>query len=208
VPVPQKRTGVVYSAVMMLHMHPDEHFDRDEHPEKPERISAIWDRLDAHGCIKRMRRLPIRDALREEVMLAHDEGIWNGVEWSACEWGLCRCRLAVLLTAPLAVFTDDALASQTEHLNGEDSLYVNEHSAACARLSCGGVIEMVEAVVSGRIRNGFAIVRPPGHHAEPDRSMGFCFYNNVAVATKVALQKYGRRGESAGTLSKVLILDW
>ncbi len=87
-------------------------------------------------------------------------------------------------------------------LENLSSLYINEHSAFAARLSCGGAIELCDAIASGRIRNGFAIVRPPGHHAEPDKSMGFCFYNNVAVATRYLQQKYPQ------TIRKILILDW
>lgn len=98
----------------------------------------------------------------------------------------------------------------------------------CARLSCGGVIETCRAVYEGRIRNAFAIVRcvlfctleapefqvsdlmrlshthrPPGHHAEPEQEMGFCFFNNVAVTAKWLQTAYASRG-----LNKILILDW
>ena len=85
------------------------------------------------------------------------------------------------------------------------SLYVNVHSAKCARLSCGGLIELADAVASRRIRNGFAVIRPPGHHAEPQAAMGFCFYNNVAVATKWLQKKYA---DGPDQIKKVLILDW
>lgn len=87
-------------------------------------------------------------------------------------------------------------------LESASSLYVNEHSAYAARLSCGGAIELCDAIASGRIRNGFAIIRPPGHHAEPHKSMGFCFYNNVAVATRYLQRKYPQK------IQKILILDW
>lgn len=86
-------------------------------------------------------------------------------------------------------------------LETNSSLYINEHSAYAARLSCGGAIELVNAVAAGQIQNGFAIVRPPGHHAEPQKSMGFCFFNNVAVATRVVLRRHAH-------IKKVLILDW
>lgn len=66
---------------------------------------------------------------------------------------------------------------------------------------------MCDAVASGRVLNGFALVRPPGHHAEPDRSMGFCLYNNVAVATRFLQQRYGDY-EGRERVKKVLILDW
>lgn len=80
------------------------------------------------------------------------------------------------------------------------SLYVCPGTPLAARLSCGGVIEAALAVARGDYEKSFAIVRPPGHHAEPADAMGFCFYNNVAVATKVV--------QLLTPLQKILILDW
>ena len=80
------------------------------------------------------------------------------------------------------------------------SLYVHANTPEAARLSCGGVIEATLAVARGVVKKSFAIVRPPGHHSEPDEHMGFCFFNNVAVAIKVMQQ--------LTPLRKVLILDW
>ena len=79
------------------------------------------------------------------------------------------------------------------------SLYVNRNTPLAARLSCGGTIDAALSVTQGRCQRALAIVRPPGHHAEPREFMGFCFYNNVAVATKVV---------QARTPTRVLILDW
>jgi histone deacetylase 6 len=81
-----------------------------------------------------------------------------------------------------------------------DSLYVNPQTTESALLSCGGVIEAALAVARGDLKKTLAIVRPPGHHAEPDRPMGFCFFNNVAVAAKVVQQMTPVR--------RILILDW
>ena len=80
------------------------------------------------------------------------------------------------------------------------SLYVCPKTTQAAMLSCGGVIEASLAVARGELERSFAIVRPPGHHAEPEEHMGFCFFNNVAVAIKVMQQ--------LTPLRKVLILDW
>jgi len=80
------------------------------------------------------------------------------------------------------------------------SLYVSPGTTDAARLSCGGVIEASLAVARGEVKRSFAIVRPPGHHAEPDEHMGFCFFNNVAVAAKVVQQ--------LTPIKKILILDW
>jgi acetoin utilization deacetylase AcuC-like enzyme len=69
-----------------------------------------------------------------------------------------------------------------------------------ARLAAGGAAELTRAVLRGKLRNGFALVRPPGHHAERARGMGFCIFNNIAVAAQVALNEFG--------LERVLIFDW
>lgn len=81
-----------------------------------------------------------------------------------------------------------------------DSIYINNHSYESSLYAAGGVIELCKAVIADRIKNGFAIVRPPGHHAESNVSMGFCFINNVAIATKYCLQHLG--------LQKIMIVDW
>ena len=80
------------------------------------------------------------------------------------------------------------------------SLYVCPGTSLAARLSCGGVIAAAVAVAHGKYKKTFAIVRPPGHHAEPKKPMGFCFYNNVAVATRVV--------QRSSPLKKILILYW
>jgi histone deacetylase 6 len=67
-------------------------------------------------------------------------------------------------------------------------------------MSCGGVIEATLAVAQGTVKKAFAIVRPPGHHAEPNEHMGFCFLNNVAVAARVV--------QKVSNIRRVLILDW
>ena len=82
------------------------------------------------------------------------------------------------------------------------SLYFNNESYQCALLSCGGAIETCSAVMERVVKNAIAVIRPPGHHAEPCEAMGFCLFNNVAVATKVMQQKYGE------DCKRVLILDW
>lgn len=80
------------------------------------------------------------------------------------------------------------------------SLYVMNGTTRAARLSCGGVIEACLNVAQGHLKKSFAVVRPPGHHAEPDEHMGFCFFNNVAVAAKVV--------QLCTTIKRILILDW
>ena len=94
-----------------------------------------------------------------------------------------------------------ALESMQEKLALE-SLYFNQESAFCGRLSAGGTIETCLAVVEGKVKNAIAVVRPPGHHAEPQKAMGFCLFNNVAVAARAVMKKHPE------TVKRILILDW
>jgi histone deacetylase 6 len=81
-----------------------------------------------------------------------------------------------------------------------ESLYVCPSTPQAAELSCGGGIEAALAVARGEVRTAFAIIRPPGHHAEPERSMGFCFFSNIAVAARVVQRET--------PIKRILIVDW
>jgi len=78
--------------------------------------------------------------------------------------------------------------------------HTSPQSAAAARLAAGAVVEATRLVVAGEVDNGFALVRPPGHHAEADHTSGFCLYNNIAIAAHYALRQLG--------LERVLVVDW
>jgi len=108
----------------------------------------------------------------------------------------------MLIIESTKVLPDEQILATMEYYN-RLSLYINRETAVCARLSCGGVIETCRAVAEGQCKNAFAIVRPPGHHAEPEQEMGFCFFNNVAVAAQHLIHMYRDKG-----IKKVLILDW
>ncbi|KAK8769654.1 hypothetical protein V5799_013880 [Amblyomma americanum] len=69
-----------------------------------------------------------------------------------------------------------------------------------ARLACGCLLQVVDAVLTGKCRNGVALTRPPGHHSDKDTVSGFCIFNNAAVAARYAMQRYG--------LKRILIFDW
>jgi len=77
---------------------------------------------------------------------------------------------------------------------------VSADSYSVALLATGGVLQVVDQVMTGSVENGFALIRPPGHHAEANTALGFCLFNNVAIAARYLQQQYG--------LDKVLILDW
>merc|ERR1719173_332936 len=84
-----------------------------------------------------------------------------------------------------------------------NSIYLNSWSLECGLLAAGGVLTTVDRVLGegGQASHGgLAVVRPPGHHAEPDTPHGFCLFNNVAIAAMYAVQQHG--------LQRVLVLDW
>uniref|UniRef100_A0A667YN97 histone deacetylase n=1 Tax=Myripristis murdjan TaxID=586833 RepID=A0A667YN97_9TELE len=81
-----------------------------------------------------------------------------------------------------------------------DTIWNEVHSSSAARLAAGSVVELVFKVASGELKNGFAVVRPPGHHAEESTPMGFCYFNSVAIAAKLLQQRLN--------VSKILIVDW
>lgn len=83
-----------------------------------------------------------------------------------------------------------------------DSIYFNTVTFGCALLSAGGAIETCKAVAGGQVKNAIAVIRPPGHHAERERPMGFCIFDNVSIAAKVCQLDYPE------TCQKILILDW
>ena len=83
-----------------------------------------------------------------------------------------------------------------------DSVYLSGATWGSALLSAGGAIETTRAVMEGSIKNAIAIIRPPGHHAECNRPMGFCIFDNVSIATKAIMMEYPEE------VKKVLILDW
>ncbi|GLD63374.1 histone deacetylase 4-like isoform X1, partial [Lates japonicus] len=91
---------------------------------------------------------------------------------------------------------------QQLHLNKVDSdtIWNEVHSSSAARLAVGSVVELVFKVATGELKNGFAVVRPPGHHAEESTPMGFCYFNSVAIAAKLLQQRL--------SVNKILIVDW
>jgi acetoin utilization deacetylase AcuC-like enzyme len=143
-----------------------------DHPENPGRLLAIQARLEADGLAGRCARVPAREATREELERIH---------------------------TPTYVCAIAATANQP-YLQLDPDTYTNADSALAARLAAGAFVDLAAAVADGRLENGFALLRPPGHHAEADRAMGFCLFNNVAVAARAV--------QSSGAAKRVLIVDW
>ncbi|KAL4078462.1 hypothetical protein V8B97DRAFT_1865803 [Scleroderma yunnanense] len=172
--LPVYTVGYVYSSEMLLHS------SLHGHPEQPERISRIRKAIQDAKLLSKMKQIPIRPVYRGEALLVHTQEHWDKV-------------LAIQAMTEQEIIDSE---SYYESL----SLYVMNGTTRAARLSCGGVIEASLKVAQGQLQKTLAIVRPPGHHAEPDEHMGFCFFNNVAVAAKVV--------QLQTQIKRILILDW
>jgi acetoin utilization deacetylase AcuC-like enzyme len=161
------RTGFVYGDIFLTHA------TGAGHPERPERLTAIVERLKRQGVFSELVPLPPVAASSEWVTTVHAPEYVERVRKS------CRAGTGY-------VDTPDAPAS------------TNSYEVALA--AAGGVLSAVDAVMDGRTRNAFCAVRPPGHHALKDRAMGFCLFDNVAIAAKYIQKKH--------KLARVLIVDW
>ncbi|KAJ1338937.1 hypothetical protein BSLG_006572 [Batrachochytrium salamandrivorans] len=150
----------------------------DMHPETPARVADSFKAIRDAGLLPFCYRIPSRSAERSELELVH-----TGVHLDN--------------TARIAGLTD----SQMDRLEDRyEDTYLCKMTPAAAGFSCGGAIAACEAVWTNQVTNSFALVRPPGHHAEAHRPMGFCFYNNVAVAA--------RRMKSEFNVRRIMIVDW
>ncbi len=143
-----------------------------DHVESPERLKVIHEVLDRDEVRESFVYPDFAPASHKIIGLNHTSGLMNRVGETAGK-----------------IF--DSLDPDTK--TSPDS-----YAAAC--LAVGALTKGVDLLLAGEIDNGFALVRPPGHHAEADRSMGFCLFNNVAVAARYALQQCG--------LKRVMIVDW
>ncbi|MFH1562550.1 MAG: histone deacetylase [Nitrospirota bacterium] len=104
------------------------------------------------------------------------------------------------LIHPLTYIKMIERACQTNKRSIDPDTQICPKSYEVALLAAGGVISAIDAVMEGKVKQAFALVRPPGHHAEPNKGMGFCIFNNIAIGTKYAQNKYG--------LEKILIIDF
>jgi len=142
------------------------------HPECPERLEKIMSKLSETKILDYIQSIPPRPATIEEVAMVHTPSHIEGIR------KIC--------------------------LNGGGNLdpdtYTSGRSYDAALLAAGGLMCAVDKVMEGRFRNTFALVRPPGHHAMPDRAMGFCLFNNAAIAACYLEKTYG--------LERILIVDW
>jgi acetoin utilization deacetylase AcuC-like enzyme len=149
------------------------HVTPEGHPESPRRVEVVMKGLTDEGLADKMTRLEARLAIREEVTRCHAPRYFETAK-SDVEHGL-------------------------PNLSTGDT-HIMERSFDVAMLAAGGVITAVDAVIEGRVKNAFCVVRPPGHHATPVKGMGFCLFNSIAIAARHAQAKH--------KIGKVLIADW
>ncbi|XP_043726209.1 histone deacetylase 5 isoform X1 [Telopea speciosissima] len=174
----QPRVGLVYDERMCTHSTPD----GEDHPENPLRIKAIWEKLQFAGIPQRCVVLCAKEAEDRYIASVHTQNHINLIRnVSSKDFDSRRKRIASKL----------------------NSIYLNEGSSESAYLAAGSVTEVSERVAKGELSSAVAIVRPPGHHAEPDEAMGFCLYNNVAIAASYILNERPELG-----IRKILIVDW
>jgi acetoin utilization deacetylase AcuC-like enzyme len=149
-----------------------EHWMGEYHPESPMRLEAIYAMLDEPEMKGKFVEVPVRSADRKDVALVHSSGYMERIESTA----------------------------------GVEYTYLDPDTQTCAAsydaamFAAGGLCQAVSMVHSGELNNAFALVRPPGHHAERAQAKGFCLFNNVAVGARYAQRTFG--------ISRILIVDW
>ena len=143
------------------------------HPERPERLSALRKGLSEKDLVSRCKRIEPAEAAIKDLLSVHSKNYLDRLEFA------CKSGMSYIDT------TDSAICP--------DSFYI-------AKLAAGGTIEATDLVASGKLNSAFCALRPPGHHAERDYSMGFCLLNNVALAAMRLKTLHG--------IGRIAIIDW
>jgi acetoin utilization deacetylase AcuC-like enzyme len=150
-----------------------EHDPGPGHPEQPSRYSAVLDRFESSGLLTRLTPVAAHAASDDQLALVH--------------------------TRPYLALVEQDVAQNRRQLSTGDT-DIGVHSLEAARLAAGCAVAAVDAVFKDVLSNAFCLVRPPGHHASAGRGMGFCFFNNIAIAARYAQLTYA--------VDRVLIVDW
>ncbi|MBX3305529.1 MAG: histone deacetylase [Nitrospira sp.] len=161
------KTGLVYHPAFLEHdMGPG-------HPESPNRLRAIMQRLEESGTAAHLKRIEPRRAEDEWITQIH---------------------------SPNYVASLNRHAPTEGRVSLDPDTSMSPGSLHAAYLAAGGALAAVDAIMANQVEHVFCAVRPPGHHAEAGRAMGFCLFNNVAIAVRYVQKQYG--------LTRVLIVDW
>ncbi len=171
-------TALIYDPIFLEHLTPA------DHPEQPERLRRVMETLRALNWMERegLVHLSPRAASEEELALIHTPDY------------IQRVKHAAERTARL----EDESGRKTRFFATDT--YVSAQSYEAAIHAAGAPLTAIDALMQGSVDNAYCLVRPPGHHALADSAMGFCLFNNVAVAARYALEKHG--------LERVMIIDY
>ncbi|XP_026059929.1 histone deacetylase 5-like isoform X4 [Carassius auratus] len=187
-------TGLVYDTFMLKHQCICG--NTNIHPEHAGRIQSVWSRLQETGLLGRCERIRGRKATLDEIQTVHSE--YHTLLYGTSP--LNRQKLdSKKLLGPISQKMYAVLPCGGIGVDS-DTVWNEMHSSGAVRMAVGCVIELAFKVAAGELKNGFAVVRPPGHHAEESTAMGFCFFNSVAITAKLLQQKLG--------VGKILIIDW
>lgn len=167
----QKKVAVLYDEGML------KHFTGDTHPERPERLSEVVSYLKEQPYQTQLMWPKIKPATNDVIQLVHTPNYINLVEQEVASLS----------------------ENETRQLTTGDTI-LSKSSLKAAQLAVGAVVDGVDLIMQQQVNSGFALVRPPGHHAFANAGMGFCIYNNVAIAARYLQQKYG--------LQRILIVDF
>lgn len=149
-----------------------EHNMGDAHPESPERIRAIYEMMEEEKRLASLAVITPRMATEKEIALIHTQ----------------------------------EYVEQIKETAGRPRVYLDPDTSTSARsyeialLAAGGLLEAADLIMDRKVDNAFALVRPPGHHAEASQAKGFCIFNNAAIAAQYLVEKWG--------LQRILIVDW
>lgn len=143
------------------------------HPERASRLSAIDDRLHAAHLYDFLRHYDAPEVTNNQLLRVHSQRYIDNIE---------------------------RMIPASDHAYLDPDTVISPGSLKAARRAAGALIKAVDLVMSGEVKNAFCNVRPPGHHAESERSMGFCIYNNIAVGAAHALEQHG--------LDRVAVIDF
>ncbi|OQV19897.1 Histone deacetylase 6 [Hypsibius exemplaris] len=183
--VTRKRTCLVYDDLMTRHLQGS----TSGCEEAPKRLTAIYHHLEETGLIEQCLLVTSRDASREELAYVHSERY-----------------VALMHLEPAAFETEvESRKHRTRKVHPApgripSDIWATLGTQPSILRAAGSLLNVVDTVLDDTALNGFAIIRPPGHHAHPDYPAGFCFANNVAIAAKHAVAQHG--------LKRVLIVDW
>uniref|UniRef100_A0A672Y3I6 histone deacetylase n=1 Tax=Sphaeramia orbicularis TaxID=375764 RepID=A0A672Y3I6_9TELE len=191
---PRFTTGLVYDSQMLKHQCTCG--DNSSHPEHAGRIQSIWSRLQERGLRGQCESIRGRKATLEELQSVHTEKhvLLYGTN-PLNRLKLDNRKLAGILSQRMFVM----LPCRGVGVDN-DTIWNESHTSTASRMAAGSVVELAFRVAKGELKNGFAVVRPPGHHADPSNPMGFCYFNSVAIAARQLQHKL--------SVSKILIVDW